>query len=68
MLNHLFMQAKVFFRSLGVSEEGQGLIEYALIVVLIAVVVIGVLTLLGTEVDNVFNDILAGLRGEGAPE
>ena len=35
-------------------EEGQGLVEYALILVLIAVVVIAVLTLLGGQIQGVF--------------
>jgi len=39
------------------KEKGQGLIEYALILVLIAVVVIGVLTLLGGKISDVFNSI-----------
>jgi pilus assembly protein Flp/PilA len=38
-------------------EEGQGLVEYALILVLIAVVVIAVLTLLGGQVQGVFQSI-----------
>ena len=44
-------------------EEGQGLVEYALILVLIAVVVIGALKLLGVEVNTIFGNILAGLQG-----
>ena len=44
-------------------EEGQGLVEYALILVLIAVVVIAVLTLLGTQVSAIFESIRAGLGG-----
>ena len=39
------------------KEEGQGLVEYALILVLIAVVVIVILTLLGTQVSTVFSRI-----------
>ncbi|MCL5950812.1 MAG: Flp family type IVb pilin, partial [Chloroflexi bacterium] len=31
-------------------EEGQGLVEYALILVLVAVVVIAILTLLGPQI------------------
>ena len=42
-------------------EEGQGLVEYALILVLVAVVVIVTLQLIGTEVNNVFNTILGYL-------
>lgn len=36
-------------------EEGQGLVEYALILVLISVTVIAVLTTLGTQVRDVFD-------------
>ena len=39
-------------------EKGQGLIEYALILVLIAVVVIAMLTLLGPAIGNVFSSIV----------
>lgn len=38
-------------------QEGQGLVEYALILVLVAVVVIAILTLLGPAVGNVFSTI-----------
>jgi pilus assembly protein Flp/PilA len=44
-------------------EEGQGLVEYALILVLVAIVVIAVLLLLGPIVGNVFSEIIAGLTG-----
>ncbi len=39
-------------------EEGQGLVEYALILVLVAVVVIAILTLLGPAIGNVFSNIM----------
>ncbi len=39
------------------SEEGQGLAEYALILVLIAVVVITAVTLLGTSISQTFSKI-----------
>ncbi len=42
-------------------EEGQGLVEYALILVLVAIVVIAILTLLGPEIGNVFSRITSGL-------
>ena len=47
------------------DEEGQGLAEYALILVLIAVAVIGALQLLGVEIESVFTDITNGLTGAG---
>jgi pilus assembly protein Flp/PilA len=39
------------------DEEGQGLVEYALILVLIAIAVIAAMTLLGNKVNNTFNNI-----------
>lgn len=43
------------------DESGQGMVEYALILVLIAVVVIVVLTTVGHRVNNVFSNISHGL-------
>lgn len=43
------------------DEEGQGMVEYALILVLIAVVVIVILTVVGKQVNNVFSNISNGL-------
>jgi pilus assembly protein Flp/PilA len=42
-------------------EEGQGLVEYALILVLIAIVVIAILLLVGPVVGNVFSAIVSNL-------
>ncbi len=42
-------------------EEGQGLVEYALILVLIAIVVIAVLIVLGPAVASIFSSITAAL-------
>ena len=44
-------------------EEGQGLVEYALIIVLIAIVVIVALTALGGQVTSVFESISSTLAG-----
>ena len=44
-------------RSFFAKEEGQGLVEYALILALIAIVVIGVLTLLGDGVKEKLNTV-----------
>jgi pilus assembly protein Flp/PilA len=45
------------------KERGQGLVEYALILVLVAVVVIAVLAVLGPIIGNVFTDINTQLQG-----
>lgn len=47
---------------LAAKEKGQGLVEYALILVLVAVVVIAVLTVLGPIIGNVFTKINTGLE------
>ena len=49
-------------RSFFAKEDGQGLVEYALILVLIAIVVIGILTVLGGKVSQVFETINSGLE------
>ncbi len=43
------------------NEQGQSMVEYALILVLIAVVVIVVLIVLGNQVQNVFCNISGAL-------
>jgi pilus assembly protein Flp/PilA len=40
-------------------EKGQGLVEYALILMLVAIIVIAILVLLGPVVGNVFSRIVA---------
>ncbi|MCC7206058.1 MAG: pilus assembly protein [Anaerolineae bacterium] len=42
-------------------EEGQGLVEYALILVLVAIVVIIILAILGPAIGNVFSNIVRSL-------
>lgn len=51
-----------FFR----EEEGQGLVEYALIIGLIAIVAIAALTSAGTSVGGMFNNISDKLNSNGA--
>jgi pilus assembly protein Flp/PilA len=48
-------------RALRRREDGQGLVEYALILVLVAIVVIGVLTTMGNSIQAVFSDIVSSL-------
>ncbi|MCC6261271.1 MAG: Flp family type IVb pilin [Anaerolineales bacterium] len=40
-----------------VQERGQGLVEYALILVLVAVVVIAALTILGPKIGSIFSSV-----------
>jgi pilus assembly protein Flp/PilA len=62
MLIRIYFQMKEFFSRIGARQEnGQGLIEYALIIVLIAVVVIVAIAALGPVVANVFTRISANL-------
>ena len=42
-------------------EEGQALVEYALILSLVAVASVAALTLLGTNVSNILNSIAGSL-------
>ena len=43
------------------KEKGQGLVEYAIILALIAIVVIAVMATLGTKVKGIFNSISASM-------
>ncbi len=42
--------------------KGQGLVEYALILVLVAIVVIAILMLIGPQIANVFSQVTNGLQ------
>ena len=42
-------------------DEGQGIVEYALILVLVAIVVIAILLLVGPKIANIFSKITNGL-------
>jgi pilus assembly protein Flp/PilA len=54
-------QMKKFMNWLKNEESGQGMVEYGLILALIAVVVIGALTLLGGNVKGIFNNAASKL-------
>lgn len=41
--------------------RGQGLVEYALVLMLVAIVVIVVLALLGPGVGNMFSNVVSGI-------
>lgn len=58
-----------FFPSAALSagEKGQGLVEYALILVLVAIIVIAILMLLGPTVGAVFSEVTDALLNMGRP-
>jgi pilus assembly protein Flp/PilA len=51
------------FNSFRRDEDGQDLLEYALLVALIAIVAVAGVTLAGKEVDAIFKDIVGKLPG-----
>ena len=61
MLSNLMAYLTVVFSDVKRREEGQGLVEYALILVLVSIVCIVALELIGTNVDAVFDQIGAAL-------
>ena len=56
-----WMRAMDHLRSLRDREEGQGLVEYSLILALISVVAIGLLTTIGEDIKAVLGEIVGGL-------
>ena len=43
------------------AEEGQGLVEYAIIIMLIAIVVIAILTIFGTQLSSLYSRITSSV-------
>ena len=56
-LGNAYWKAGEWIKGVFRNEEGQGMVEYGLILALIAVVVIAALSFLGDEVAEIFNDI-----------
>lgn len=44
----------------GEGQQGQGLMEYALVLALVAVVVIAIMTLVGPQIGNMYSRITNG--------
>lgn len=40
------------------DEAGQGLVEYGLVIILVAIAIVAVLTLLGPQIGNIFSRIV----------
>jgi len=43
------------------SQKGQGMVEYALLLVLVSIVVIVILLTMGNQIRNVFSDVVCAL-------
>jgi pilus assembly protein Flp/PilA len=56
-------QLLAFVKSFGRNEEGQDLLEYALLVALIALIAIGAVGMAGGSVSAIFTDIANQLNG-----
>jgi pilus assembly protein Flp/PilA len=54
------VDAKVKRRD-AVRQSGQGMVEYALILVLVSIVVIVILLTMGNQISNVFSNVVAAL-------
>jgi len=62
MIEQMVIRARNFLLlAKGHKDEGQGLVEYALIVILISIVVILILGLVGGQINGMFEDIANGL-------
>ena len=60
-LQTMSLRVKEAIQSARDREEGQGLVEYALILALVSVISIGVLTTVGTDVQSVLTDVADAL-------
>jgi pilus assembly protein Flp/PilA len=57
----LYVRAMESLRSLRENEEGQGLVEYALIISLVSIGLVVALGLLKTDIESVFTKITTAL-------
>ena len=58
-MDHFFR--KEFIMLFYSQEKGQGLVEYAIIVVFVAIVVIAIMRMVGPKVGNIFSTINSSL-------
>ena len=61
----LFVGARAYtalasLKSRGAPEDGQALVEYALIISLVSIVAVGIVTVMGVRVANLFTQIATG--------
>ena len=61
MMKLMLGNLKNYFPRITSRKKGQGMVEYALLIGLIAIVVIAVLLLLGPAISNKFQEIINNL-------
>ena len=54
-----------YFKALFMNKKGQGMVEYGLIIALVAVVAIAGLLLLGPQLSTLFSNITDSISGGG---
>lgn len=62
LMMKLYIQLQLFVQ----RKEGASAIEYVIIVTIVALVILGVGTNLGTKIMNVFSSVAAGLTATGS--
>ena len=60
------MKIQTALRRIHSNEQGASMVEYALLVVLIAIVAILAVTLAGEELSNTYSEIASGVSNAGA--
>jgi len=54
---------KELLRSLWLDDEGQDIAEYAVMLAVILVIVVGTIRLIGTQANNVFSETASAIGG-----
>jgi pilus assembly protein Flp/PilA len=68
--NEMYLRVSTAVRSLRDREEGQGLVEYAVLIGIITVAVVGIVGLLSGDVFQAFDTVenaILGDDGDGTP-
>lgn len=57
-MNTMFMKMYVKYQDLMSRDEGQDLVEYALLVALLSLIAVGTISQLGSAINTIFGNIL----------
>jgi pilus assembly protein Flp/PilA len=60
-MNTMLMKMYVKYQDLMSRDEGQDLVEYALLVALLSLIAVGTITSLGSAINTIFKNILADI-------